>query len=299
MICPVCDSENIFLYLEDIFDCDKTKVMECKNCGLQFLNPMMSQEEEEQYYNDYYNSQKERHYKELKLKDIQENSFSHYESYHKIYNNLLKNKSKILEVGCGVGGFLKFILKNIEKADITAIERSETNFEFLKSDDNRDFTNITFLKNLSEVKNCSFDLIVAFGVLEHIKDYQAFLSSLSDLLTDENSIMVFNVPNKAHPLIEIFNLNEFKKFTYMKQHYYTFSEKSFRLIAKKIGCKVVKFRYIQVWGLDNTLSWLRYRYPTDFSRISKFLSKKTLDSYNKDLIKHKTTDLMMVILKKS
>ena len=61
--CPVCGSNDIKLFMSGVFDSEKTNVMECEECGLQFLDPMMTEEEEEEYYNGYYQKQKNRHFK--------------------------------------------------------------------------------------------------------------------------------------------------------------------------------------------------------------------------------------------
>ena len=106
------------------------------------------------------------------------------------------------------------------------------------------------------------------------------------------------MPNKYTPLVHVYNLDEFQKFTYMKQHYYTFSEKSFEVLALKAGAAVAEFEYLQAWGLDNTLSWLRYRKPRNFWQLTKILSQETLWSYKEDMRKNKTTDLIFVTLKK-
>ena len=80
----------------------------------------------------------------------------------------------------------------------------------------------------------------------------------------------------ARILLAAFNrdLEEFKKFTYMKQHYYTFTEQAFHLLAGRTGLKVSKFNYMQVWGLDNQLSWLRHKRPRDFSVLPVFFPSK-------------------------
>jgi len=97
-------------------------------------------------------------------------------------------------------------------------------------------------------------------------------------------------------LVYAYSLEEFKKFTYMKQHYFTFTEKSFQLLAQQTRLKVINYDYIQVWGLDNHISWLNYRKPRDFSDITKLLSKSTLDSYNQDMSQKKMTDVMLAVL---
>ena len=83
--CPVCKASDITVFMEGVYDCEETNVMECRGCGLQFLDPMMSDEEEERYYRNYYEAQKPRHYKSMSLKDLQQRALSLYEQYEDIY----------------------------------------------------------------------------------------------------------------------------------------------------------------------------------------------------------------------
>jgi len=298
--CPVCSSNETFLYMKGIFDSETTSVIECKNCGLQFLDPMMSDAEEEEYYRNYYNSQKSRHYKTFTLKDIQNNALSHYEEYKDVYNDLIKDKRSILEIGSGTGGFLKFVKKYSPASEITSVEKSESNLDFLNDKKENAFDNIEFYQDVNSIGSTkNFDLIVAFGVLEHVRKSSLFLNSIVPLLNGNSSLLAFNIPNKRNPLIDIYSIEEFKKFTYMLQHCYTFTEKSLEILGKKVGLEIEKFNYIQVWSLDNHLSWLKNKKPKDFSSFTNILSKETINNYNNDLISRKITDLMMVVYKKT
>ena len=291
--CPVCFSNDIFLFMRGIYDSKTTSVLECRECGMQFLNPMMSSEEEDKYYEDYYEKQRSRHFNYMDMEDIQNRSISHYQQYKNIYLNLLNNKKNILEIGSGTGGFLSFLKNNYWDLDCYCIERCNANKEFIKNK----LPDVVLKENIEDFSDNKFDIIVAFGVFEHIKNSDTFLSTIRNKLSG-NGVLALNVPNKLNPLVYLYNLDEFKKFTYMKQHYYTFTEESLNLLAKRNGFLVNEFNFLQVWGLDNHLSWLRYREPRDFSDITTILSHETITAYNSSLISKKMTDLMMAVLVK-
>lgn len=278
--------------MKGIFDSDDTNVMECQNCGTQFLNPMMSEQEENEYYEDYYNKQASRHFKEMTLDDLQNKALKHYEEYVDVYLELFKEATNFLEIGSGSGGFIKFLKKHRPDIQIHAIERCGSNVEFIRKCYGQ---SVTLIQDVEDASNLKWDVIGAFGVFEHIRDSLGFLQNLKSRLTPNGKIAL-NVPNKHHALVFAFDCQEFKKFTYMKQHYYTFTEKSFELLAAKSGLNVNKFNYMQVWGLDNQLSWLRYRQPRSHDNITQMLSPETLRSFNQDMIRNKTTDLMMAVL---
>lgn len=290
--CPVCDAKDISLFMKGIFDSEDTEVHECEACGTQFLSPMMSQQEEDAYYDDYYNKQASRHFTQMSLTDVQNRAFSHYENYAETYLSLVKNAKSFLEIGSGSGGFIKFLKKYRPDIEIHAIERCGSNVDFIRDSYGN---TIKLIKDMDEANEKKWDVIGAFGVFEHVRDSLGFLNSLRSRLAPGGKIAL-NVPNKYHSLVYAFDCEEFKKFTYMKQHYYTFTEKSFEILAQKSGLEVEKFNYLQVWSLDNQLSWLRYRQPRKHDDITDMLSPETLRLFNQDMIRHKTTDLMMAVL---
>lgn len=284
--------------MQGIFDCETTQVWECTDCGTQFLHPMMSEQEENDYYRNYYESQKARHFESQTLAKIQNDSFQHYNEYKYFYLKLFEDIKDILEIGSGSGGFLKFVCENRKGINLVSVEKSEANINFLKSEcDFYKEHQLLLVDSVKEIPEKKFDLIFAHGVFEHLRNPLSFLKSMIDLLRKDGKI-VLGVPNKYTPLVHVYNLDEFQKFTYMKQHYYTFSEKSFEVLALKAGAAVAEFEYLQAWGLDNTLSWLRYRKPRNFWQLTKILSQETLRSYKEDMRKNKTTDLIFVTLKK-
>lgn len=293
MRCPICNG-NSKVFMRGIFDCENTKVQECDNCKVHFLNPMMSDEEEEQYYKNYYENQKLRHSSSYNIKDIQKKAYLHYKEYYNTYYDLVSNAENILEIGSGSGGFLEFIQRHTSGKNVVSIERSDSNYEFLKED----FPSVTINQELNKNDNQKFDLIVAFGVFEHIKDLYSFLENLKSKLKDNDSKIVFTVPSNSDALISFFKVKEYKKFMYMKQHYYVFSKESFYQIANYSKLKVDNIKYIQVWGMDNHLSWLNDRKVQDFTIYTNMISEKTKSEYKKNLIEKEMTDLVMVSFKK-
>jgi len=297
--CPVCRCSKLTVFMHGVFDCDDTAVLECADCGLQLLDPMMSEAEEDAYYRDYYEHQKSRHFSPMSMGALQQRALAHYEQYEAVYGGLLQGRRRVLEIGYGSGGFLRFAKSRQPSVELTAIERSETNLEFLRDPQASNLSELTIHGDHDDLAlQAQFDLVAAFGVFEHVRDGVGFLRSLRARLADGDSRLVLNIPNKDNPLVYFYDCEAFKKFTYMKQHYFTHTERSLRLLADQVGLEVERFNYLQVWGLDNHLSWLRHGKPRDFARFTELLSEETRSSYNEDLIARKMTDLMMVILRK-
>ena len=281
--------------MKGIFDSSSTNVLECKNCGLQFLDKIMTEKEENDYYNSYYRNQSIRHFKKMDFDDIQLQSYKHYKQYDYIYKDLIEKFDKIFEIGSGSGGFLRFVKEHFPNKKLISLERCPENSKYIK---NYFGEKVRLINDLKELGKEKFDCIVAFGVFEHVRDSRFFLTNLRKSLSDKG-VIALNIPNKFHSLTYNYKLAEFKKFSYMKQHYYTFTEKSHHILAEQTGFNIKKFNYMQFWGLDNQLSWLRYRKPRKFDDITGILSSKTLKSYAEDMIRNKTTDLYMVVYEKN
>lgn len=292
--CPVCAGENILTFMRGIFDSDTTEVLECGQCGVQFLDPMMTEDEENDYYRDYYEKQKTRHFTKMGMADIQVRAIRHYEQYRAIYSELIKKAFRILEIGSGTGGFIHFVTKYFPEIRVSALERDPVNRSFMQTT----CPNVEYIDSLEEIADKSFDAIVAFGVFEHLRDGAKFLGQIEPLLC-EDGLLALNVPNKANALVYDYDLTEFRKFTYMKQHYLTYTEEAIAILAEKTNMSIERFHYLQVWGLDNHLSWLRYRRPRDYSDITRLLSPEMIEMYNRDLITRKKSDLMMAVLKRT
>ena len=154
-----------------------------------------------------------------------------------------------------------------------AIERCSENVDFIKQCFG---DRVNVLESLDEVQGIKFDCIGAFGVFEHVRDSRGWISCNLRGYLSEKGRLALNVPNKANALVYAYDLEEFKRFTYMKQHYFTFTEASINSLAWQTGLDVEKFNYMQVWGLANHLSWLRYKKPRDFSDITSLLSPETI-----------------------
>jgi len=280
--------------MRGIYDCDTTNVMECQACGLQYLFPCMSKKDEKFYYKDYYTKQKSRYSSAKSLIDIQNESYNFYEKYVNLFLDILKETSTILEIGSGAGGFIRFVKKHYKNHKIDAIERDNINIDFIKEC----FNDVDVQKDTiipPPIKK--YDIIFGHGVFEHIYDSRNFLVGLRRYLA-KNGIIVLIVPNKYNPLVYKYDIKKFRKFAYMKQHYYTFSENSISLLAKDTNYQVQGFYYMQRYGLDNHLSWLRYKKPRNYTDMGEHISYNTMEAYDSDLIANKITDIMMFVLKR-
>ena len=112
--------------------------------------------------------------------------------------NSQSQKGKILDIGAGVGDFLA-VAKN-DGWQTTGIEPSEKakNIAIKKG--------VSFVENLSELENNSFDIITMWHVLEHVPNLENQIKDLKRLIKNDGTIII------AVPNFNSFDANYYGKF---------------------------------------------------------------------------------------
>ena len=100
--------------------------------------------------------------------------------------NSESQKARILDIGAGVGDFLS-VCKN-DGWETIGIEPSEKARNIAKS------KGVSFVENLSELEDNSFDIISMWHVLEHVPDLKHQIKELKRLLKPKGTIIIA-VPN--------------------------------------------------------------------------------------------------------
>lgn len=149
---------------------------------------------------------------------------------HSLALNFLKNKEKLLEIGCGPGHFMKSF-ENLSQDVVglefneDAINRKVTKYEIFKKS----------IEEFSEENLSRFDAVYAFQVLEHVIDPYTFLKSAQEALV-KGGIIIISVPNNKY--------NEFSQqkdaFDLPPHHIGHFDRDIFINIAKLMSLNVVE-----------------------------------------------------------
>jgi len=168
-------------------------LVECQNCRLIFSSKRYHQTEFEEVYDRLYNSENPK-YKLHSIKEYEEiknNIFRIGYNRKRIINQNLKNNSKILEIGSGIGLMGSFIKNKFPESYYTGIEIDEKISEKARSFGlnikNGDFT-------IMESINEKFDVVLMWEVLEHIQDLKKCVDLIAKRL-DTNGLFIFSVPN--------------------------------------------------------------------------------------------------------
>ncbi len=282
--CYLCKSKNKLRRPGSVRDNKKLKIFQCIDCGLVYLSS------NKHIKSDHYENSGMHDGKKLNIKIwLKENLFDDVRRY-KFLKKIISNK-KIIDFGCGAGGFLQLARKNTKEANGIELEKVLQE-SFIKR-------NLKVFKNYNHALKSKkkWDIITAFHVIEHLSDPIRTLLELSKLI-NKNGKIIIEVPNSEDALLTLYKNKAFQNFTYWSQHLYLFNINNLKNIAKKTNLKVEWTKYVQRYSLSNHLYWLTNGRPGGH-KIWNFLENKLLNqNYEKQLASNGITDTIMICLKK-
>lgn len=109
---------------------------------------------------------------------------------YEIADNYLKHEARVLEIGCGSGGFIKKV-----KNKCSVIEGLEMNSKALLSC--IEFGLKVYPDSIecwSKNKKSDYDVVCSFQVLEHVADVRSFIEASLEVLKP-GGLMIISVPN--------------------------------------------------------------------------------------------------------
>ena len=120
---------------------------------------------------------------------------------------------KLLDYGCGVGGWIPILAKVFKNSEIHGVEISSTAVEKAK----QKFSNFNFHhleNNIVPMPDQSFDLIFSYHVLEHVDDINASVKDIARLITKGGyACIIFPCGNSGSFLDRTMNLVQKSKQT--------------------------------------------------------------------------------------
>ncbi len=226
-------------------------LVECKKCGVIFINPQPSFKELKEHYEKNYYS-----LNEIKTKDFSRKVRLRLFFYNLYFNEnnknnplrilflpvknyfrgtIIKKNLKLLDVGCGSGQFL-YEMKNlglkvngVEPSDFDEKSSEKYNLNIKKND----LLSAKFPSN-------SFDLITMNQVLEHVPNPSEIIKEIFRIL-NKNGTFIVAVPNKRSFAHKIFKKNWYQ--LDVPRHLFDFSDKILSKELKKAGFKAIKIRH--------------------------------------------------------
>lgn len=285
-ICPNCGSSSSKLKLKT----PKFNLLICNSCRLGHISPMPSQKDLEKYYGEAYFKSEMDNIHGYTAYSQMENVLT-IEAKRKIaYMQKFTKGNSLLDVGCGLGVFLKKAKQ--EGYAVSGNDISEYARNFVKK-----ILKIPFYKGtLADYplpKN-RFDIVCAWDVVEHIpivKDtFQSILHSLKS-----GGYLFLTTPDLAS-----FDAQILGRFWYgykkIPEHLIFFDKDSIRKTLENSGFKVVEIR---AWGFERDLGFVADKIRLYFPPLGALL-KITTDflKISDKSIYLPLTDMMVVATKK-
>ena len=154
------------------------------------------------------------------------------------------NYEKVLEIGCGDGGFSRYLdnsaeLWGVEPNEESVCQARLKGYKMLQGD---------FEANCDRLPNNYFDLVICNDVIEHMADHDYFLSTIKEKMSS-NGVLIGSVPNMRNyrALVELLVR---KDWPYMEEgvldrtHLRWFTEKSFKRSLIRHGYTIETYRGI-------------------------------------------------------
>ncbi|MBI2439809.1 MAG: class I SAM-dependent methyltransferase [Lentisphaerae bacterium] len=237
-LCGVDDTLFLFLAKDRNSKAQRLfRIVQCRRCGLVYLNPRPDQEEIKGYYPPWYHDRAR-----AGITDIEETTawgITWRELMRKKAAPLLKRKTqgRILDIGCGDGSLLKYLqglgwqTYGVEFNDVPAKYAREV------------LGLNVFAGRLEEAHypEGAFDVITLFHALEHLPDPRQTLERTFTLL-DQKGLLVIEAPNFASLEARIFR-SKWCKVT-APLHFYHFTPPTLRLLLKNSGFALQQLRCI-------------------------------------------------------
>ena len=124
----------------------------------------------------------------------------------KAYNHIsiLAKGKKVLDLGCGLGYGSEILAENAESVIGVDIDSDAVNTAF----QSHKRENLSFLtidekdRDMAIFEKNSFDIVVSFQVIEHVKDDNLYLSSIKRVLKNNGEIYI-TTPNRTARVLDI------------------------------------------------------------------------------------------------
>jgi 2-polyprenyl-3-methyl-5-hydroxy-6-metoxy-1,4-benzoquinol methylase len=250
--CEICSSERII----DIFDKNDFHYQKCKDCGFIRIFPQPDDKTLDNIYNGgYYKRWGGEGWSEIVFRNMKKKTFCRLISMQPYKNGI---NFRLLDIGAATG----LLMETAQEYgyDAFGIEASSDGAEMIEKKFGKDkLFNCYFDENFSkQYANCKFNVIVMSDLYEHLKDVNASLDTVRDLLSP-NGYVLLAMPDASSLTCKLFG-KHWPHF--LTEHLFTFSSKNisamlnkhnFQVLSIKSEKKYLTLEYIKNWfGARNT-----------------------------------------------
>jgi 2-polyprenyl-3-methyl-5-hydroxy-6-metoxy-1,4-benzoquinol methylase len=231
-LCHADDTETLFEGRDRLHGLPGAfPVVQCRHCGLVYLNPRPTQEDIVEYYPESY----EPH---VFFEQIRHSRVARLDYYYGLGKRRraierLSQVGRLLDMGCGSGGFLYYMREHGWEVSGQEISRSAA--DYARRQLGLDIT----LGGLKEAHfpGHTYDVVTLWNVLEHLPDPASSLVQIRGLV-EPAGLLVIAVPNLGSWDAELFG-PAWVGYD-VPRHLYTFSRATLNKLLSKTGFRIVQ-----------------------------------------------------------
>lgn len=275
--------------VDTIWDSEGAAEYQCSECGIVFLHPIMTIEEERVFY--------EAEFERYMADRGQAGGADPAESYRSwqpegqrrldLIRHLLVPTSFVLELGSATGYLLDAVRPYV--ASVQGVEPGEAFRTFASND-----LGIPTVPTLDDVTDGPFDLILAYYVVEHLRDPIAELSRWRSLLKPGGRCVI-EVPNVDDALVRYWQVEAFDRFYWQKAHYFNYSHRTLTMVLKMAGFTSVETIPVQRYDVSNHIHWIKEGRGGGGGSFRDLLDDRVDAEYRRSLCEQWLCDTVMAV----
>lgn len=289
--CPLCESEKVRVIHKGVRDNPETIVYRCEECGMVFLGNIDDNSE-----SNYENSDMHKAQYDISTDKIEDTTWDKWLEETQIDDDRREQdlkeicyQKKVLDFGCGNGGFLRRIRNCADK--VAGIELETNAREKIIAE------GISTYKRMEDLENKSWDIITMFHVIEHLNEPEHYLNKIYDSLEDDG-MLIIETPNADDALISIYHCKEFEDFTYWSKHVRLYNNFTLKKLLYNNGFKLISDESLQRYSLNNHLYWLSQGKPGGHVKWENILNEALRKEYDNRLREMNVSDTLFMIFRK-
>ncbi len=254
----------------------------CRRCDLVYLHPPFSEKDEARFYRSSYRALY--HGKHYDLDQFHELGKREAKRRAEQLDRAGLLRGTVLEVGSATGYFLEEVAPRKDVRGIAGVELDDAQRRYARG------RGLTCVRELDDLRQERFDLIVLFHVLEHVSNPVQFLLGLATRLETGGALAV-EVPNVDDALLSVYEIEPFQRFYWHPAHRVYFSKNTLLDTAHRAGF-AAKVEPLQRYSIGNHLHWATRGEPGGEGWLDDLIGRETREAYAKDLCRNFVCDTL-------